>query len=198
MFRILEHVLARRAARPPDPARLTTETAAKRDGDPRLRLAAVTEPDLHPALEPLAFLVGHWSGASEGLWVPGEPIVFRDEIEFGHVGKPYLIYLQRTWLEDGTPSHGEAGYLSAAGDGELTLTVAEPSGIVEVHAGTVAGTTLELRLVALGRGPSAKPVTGVERRLSVDGDVLEYSVRIAMNGEEPADHIRGTLRLTQR
>jgi hypothetical protein len=147
---------------------------------------------LHPQLAPLEFLLGTWEGTSLGRWVP-DPVVFRDRVEFGHVGKPYLTYRQQTWLESGLASHGESGYLAIEDDGAVTWTIAEPSAVVEVHAGAVAGTTLEVGCVAIGRGPGAINVTTVERRLEVEGDELRYGIRIAMNDEEPADHITGVL-----
>jgi hypothetical protein len=97
-------------------------------------------PALHPNLAPLEFLIGRWEGRAEGLWSPEGPIVFREKMEFGHVGKPFLSYRQQTWLEEGgLASHGESGYLAIDEDGKLTWTIAEPSGVVEVHAGRVEG-----------------------------------------------------------
>lgn len=151
------------------------------------------EPVLHPNLAPVAFLLGTWEGSSEGRWLADGGITFRERTEFGHVGKPFLTYRQQTWLADGVASHAESGYLGVADDGVLTWTIAEPSGVTEVHAGSVDGTRLELSCVSIGRGPDASNVTTVERQLSVDGDELRYRIRIAMNDEAPADHIEGLL-----
>lgn len=148
---------------------------------------------VHPALAPLAFLIGSWAGTAEGVWVEGEPIQFRDEIEFAHVGKPYLSFRQQSWHADGAPSHGESGYLAISASGTVTLTVAQPSGIVEVHAGTIEDGVLRMACVAIGLGPEAKRVTGAERTLHLDGEELHYRLRIAMNGEPLADHILGRL-----
>ena len=113
---------------------------------------------------------------------------------FDHVGKPNLGYRQQTWRLDGVASHGEAGYLIAAGPGRVNWTVAEPSGIVEALTGSVDGQRLELEAAAIALAPGAKRVTAVERSLWVEGDVLRYELRIAMNDEPLADHISGELR----
>jgi hypothetical protein len=148
--------------------------------------------ELHEQLVPVSFLLGRWTGASVGLWIPGQALEFIDEIEFGHVGKPYLSYSQQTW-RDGAASHGERGYLISAGDGTVGWTLAQPSGIVEVLSGSVSGTRIELRTGAITIAAGAKPVTDVERIYEVDGDELTYRLRIAMNDEPLVDHIVGTL-----
>jgi hypothetical protein len=160
----------------------------------RLAFDTVPEdPPLHPSLSPIAFLLGRWKGEALGLWSPESPISFRDEVVFGHVGKHYLTFRQQAWRRDGLASHGESGYLTIEGDGTITWTIAEPTGIVEVHSGTVDGSRLEVRCAAIGRGPDATNVTAVERSVSVDGDELTYRIRIGMNGEPPAEHIEGRL-----
>lgn len=154
---------------------------------------------LHPDLEPLAFLLGRWQGEARSLWADPE-IVFAEEVVFDHFGKPSIAYSQRTWrLEDGAPSHAESGYLSAPRDGSLTLTIAQPTGVVEVSTGSLSGSRIELSSVALALAPDAKPVTAVSRAISVDEDgVLRYLLRIALNQEELADHIAGELRRVER
>ena len=151
---------------------------------------------LHPMAEQLAFLLGRWEGASLGLWAPGEPLEFRDVIEFGHVGKPFLAYEQHTWRADGTPSHGERGYLIATGAGTVEWALAQPSGILEALTGTVESGRVTLRTGAVARTAGAKHVTDVARDYAVDGDELRYELQIAMNGEPLAAHISGTLHRT--
>jgi hypothetical protein len=152
------------------------------------------EPELHPLLEQVAFLLGRWEGSALGLWAPGERLEFRDVVEFRHVGKPYLTYDQQTWRSDGAASHGERGYLISAGAGAVSWTLAQPSGVVEVLAGEVVGRRVELRTGTITLAPDAKPVTDVHRIYSVDGEELTYEVQIGMNGEDLAPHIAGTLR----
>lgn len=162
--------------------------------DDHLAFVSVPEdPPLHPSLEPIAFLLGRWQGEALGLWSPDRPISFRDEVEFGHVGKHFLTFRQQAWRRDGLASHGESGYVIVEEDGMITWTIAEPTGLVEVHSGTVDGNRLEVRCAAIGRGPDAINVTAVERSVAVEGDQLTYRIRIGMNDEPPAEHIEGRL-----
>jgi hypothetical protein len=151
-------------------------------------------PDLHPDCEPLAFLLGRWEGEGKGLWSE-PPFEYREEVVFEHIGKPFLRYTQRTWSTDGARAlHSETGYLRPAGPSAVELVVAQPTGIVEVHAGLLDSQTLELEPIGVHLTPTAKPVTGVSRRIWVDaGGALRYLVRMGMNGEPPADHLTATL-----
>lgn len=98
----------------------------------------------------------------------------------------------------GEPLHAEAGYLRALGGGEAELVVAQPSGIVEVHTGTVASTSdglvLELNSVRVETTPAAKPVTAVRRRLAVTGPKMVSELWMAAMGEtDLVHHLRSEL-----
>jgi len=150
-------------------------------------------PELPSTLGPVAFLLGHWRGEAHSLW-PDEELHFVDDTVFDFVGKPWIAYRQQTWLVDVRPSHAESGYLSVKEDGAATLTIAQPSGIVEVSTGTADAGRIELSSIHLGRAPDAKPVTAIARSLHLeDGDVLRYLLRVSLNGEPLADHISGEL-----
>ena len=94
--------------------------------------------DLHPDCEQLGFLLGVWRGAGEGSYPTIESFGYTEEVTFSHVGKPFLGYTQKTkHAVSGAPLHAEAGYLRAVGAGRVEFVVVQPSGIVELHSGTV-------------------------------------------------------------
>ena len=150
---------------------------------------------VHARLGRLAELVGTWEGDGQGLWTAAEPFRYHELATISSDGRPFLAYRQRsTALADGAPRHGEAGWFRpGAEDGRAELVLAQPTGIVEVHRGRWEGDTLVLRATLVGRAETALSVTGVERRLHVEGDRLTYLLRIAMNDEELADHLAAEL-----
>lgn len=152
-------------------------------------------PPLHPDVEVLAFLLGEWRGEGRGAYPTIEGFGYREEVVFGHVGKPFVSYTQRTWaVDDGRPLHTEAGYLRPQADGRLELVVARPSGLVEVDEGVVHGAHVELTSTLIGRTPSAKEVTDVRRTVDVEGDIMRYQLEMAAVGEPRQFHLEAELR----
>lgn len=157
----------------------------------------VTPAPLHPDVEVLAFLLGEWRGEGRGAYPTIEEFGYRDEVTFGHLGKPFVSYTQRTWtLPDGLPSHTEVGYLRPQPGGRVELVVAQPGGRVEVDAGVVSGRHVELTSTLVHGTPSAKEVTEVRRVVDVDGDVMRYEVEMAAVGQPRQFHLEAELHRT--
>ena len=157
------------------------------------------EPALHPDVAALACLLGTWSGEGAGHYPTIEPFTYREEISFGHAGKPFLAYRQATVrLDTGLPAHAEAGYLRGIGDGRVELVIAHPTGIAELAEGSIVVTPdgLELRLTSTSvTGTStAKDVRSVERSLTVAGDVLRYDLAMGAVGQPHQHHLTAELR----
>ena len=158
------------------------------------RRSLATLPELHEELRPLSFLLGSWSGTGEGVWPPGEPFDYGEDLTFEYVGDAFLVYAQRSWsLDDGSPIHFESGFLRPAGAGVVELVLAHPIGITEVAVGTLDDGVIELASVAVGLTPTASPVTELRRRIEVRGDALSYELHMATEGVELLSHVRSRL-----
>jgi hypothetical protein len=154
--------------------------------------------ELHPGIAVLAPLLGTWTGRGTGEYPTIAPFGYLEEVTFGHVGKPFLAYSQRTRAtDDGRPLHAETGYLRVPSPGRIELILAHPTGITEILEGTLAtsGPAIELELSAtvIGRSASAKEVTALGRSFRIDGDELTYTVRMGAVGQPLQHHLAATL-----
>ncbi len=155
-------------------------------------------PDLHPNLHALAPLLGTWRGHGSGEYPTIEPFDYLEEVTFSHVGKPFLIYGQKTKsVADGLPLHAETGYLRVPRHNEVELVLAHPSGITEIEVGRYvtddATVELELTTTQVGLTPTAKDVTSLARRFRLDGDELAYSVQMSAVGQALQHHLSAVL-----
>jgi hypothetical protein len=143
----------------------------------------------------LSFLLGTWRGDGHGDYPTIEPFAYVEEIAFVHVGKPWLLYTQRTrHATEDRPLHAETGYWRPVGDGSVEVVMTYPTGHVEIAAGTVRGTTVEVVTGTLAATPTAKRIDQLERRITVDGDELHYVLAMAAVGQPMTPHLEATLR----
>jgi hypothetical protein len=154
-------------------------------------------PELHPALEPLAWLLGTWSGQGHGEYPTIEPFDYRETVTFTHAGKPMFAYIQRTQdAADGRPLHSESGFWRVVGDGRIELVLAHAFGVVEVAEGTFDERSIQVRSTAMAGTSTAKETTELERDFVLDGDVLTYDLRMAAVGVPLTHHLHAELRKT--
>lgn len=154
-------------------------------------------PPLHAEVQHLAWLVGQWAGEGSGRYPTIDSFDYSEQVEFSHVGKPFLSYVQRTkHAETGLPLHAESGYLRPVGTDRAELVVAQPSGIIEVQEGSIDGKTISFRSVSVVTTETAKDVAEVHRTITVDGDTLRYTVDMAAVGLELQHHLAATLQRT--
>ncbi|MET7338051.1 FABP family protein [Nonomuraea sp. NPDC005650] len=157
------------------------------------------EPEVHPALEPIAFLLGRWEGAGVGGYPSIESFNFGQEIEFGHNGKPFLSYVSRTWLldQDGNrvrPLATESGFWRPQPDRQVEVVLSHPTGIVEIYIGEVVFHKIELRTDVVARTASAKEYTAGHRLYGLVNGNLMWAYEMAAMGHPLTDHMSAELK----
>lgn len=166
-------------------------------------MSTPSEPPLDPALAPVAALLGTWTGAGAGEYPTIAPFRYAETVTFGHVGKPFLAYGQRTRALDangevGLPLHAESGFWRFPPGGRAEVVLAHPSGITEMLEGTVTASggvlTIDLVSTVVATTSTAKSVTGVERTFRLEGDELHYTLRMAAVGVPMTHHLEAVLR----
>lgn len=160
----------------------------------------MTEPQLppHPGIAPLAGLLGTWRGAGQGDYPTIASFGYLEEITFGHLGRPFLTYRQRTrHADDGRPLHVETGYLRCPGADRVELVLAHATGITEICEGELTRTGdeihMELAATSIGTSTTAKSVTALSRSIHLRGDVIDYTLRMGAVGLPLQDHLTASL-----
>ncbi|MDH3193147.1 MAG: FABP family protein [Acidimicrobiia bacterium] len=143
----------------------------------------------------LAPLIGTWRGQGHGDYPTIEAFDYFEEVTFSTIpGKPFLVYIQKTkHAETGAPLHAEAGYVRSAGPGRIEMTIAQPTGIVEIHTGTVADGVYSFASETVATTPTAVDVTACIRTLTVAGNELSYVFSMEAVGEPMTKHLVATL-----
>lgn len=154
----------------------------------------MTIPELHPDISHLGALLGSWEGDGSGHYPTIDDFVYREHVTFGHVGKPFLAYQQRTWHpERGQPMHAETGYLRPAPMAGVELVLAHPTGIVEVEEGTFDAGIMRIETITIAATSSARSVRHLRREFRLDGDRLDYDVWMAYGEVEESHHLTASL-----
>lgn len=125
---------------------------------------------------------------------------FEQEVSFTTDGRPFLSYRSQTWLidDDGNrvrPASTETGFWRpGAGERDVEVVLANPTGIAEVYDGEVVFRKVELRTIGIGRTPTAKEVLGLHRLYGLveDGD-LAYAVDMKAVGQDLQPHFSAKL-----
>jgi len=156
------------------------------------------EPELHPDVAVLAPLLGTWEGSGTGEYPTIDDFAYLESITFSHVGKPFLAYTQRTrHPETSAPMHAETGYLRVPRPGSIEIVMAQPTGLAEIYEGAVVGgdvpLVIDARSTSINATSTAKEVTITERTISVTGDDLHYTFRMAAVGQPLQHHLSATL-----
>jgi hypothetical protein len=149
---------------------------------------------LHPALDTVRFLIGTWRGSGSGRYPTIEPFDYDEEISFvPGPGKPFLAYVQRTWRTGSRePLHSECGFLRALGSDGVELVIAQPTGIVEVHVGSVRDGTVTLQGSAFTT-PAARSVSATTREIEVTAGTLRYELAMEAVGQPLQHHLAAVL-----
>lgn len=150
---------------------------------------------IHPAVEPLSYLLGTWRGQGQGGFPTISSFNYTEELHFSHPGnKPVIIYTQKTWkTSSGEPMHAESGYWRPKPDGSIEVVIAQSTGLVEVLKGTsnAEDKVVKLRSELVGNASKVKEITRTFKL--VDGE-LTYEVEMATGAVSLQPHLKASLK----
>jgi hypothetical protein len=149
-------------------------------------------------------MLGSWRGRGEGSYPTIEDFSYLEEIAFGHVGKPFLAYSQKTrHAETNEPLHAESGYWRFPSPGLVEVVIAQPTGLLEALTGSVtvhaghdnAGPKADFQLACpdVGATATAVDVERTVRRFRFDGQSVSYDMAMAAVGQPLTHHLAATL-----
>ncbi|ONM39329.1 THAP domain-containing protein 4 [Zea mays] len=156
----------------------------------------------HPAVAPLAFLLGKWRGEGEGSFPTISSFRYGEELLFSHhpskaCGPLYLrliSYTQKTWkTASGEPMHAESGYWRPRPDGSVDVVIAQSTGLAEVQKGSFDAEkkTVTLQSELVGNASKVKQIT---RTFQVADGELSYVVQMATITTSLQPHLKALLR----
>ena len=151
---------------------------------------------LHPALDHLAGLIGTWRGQGHGEYPTITSFDYTDEWQFMDIGKPFLLFVERTWNAADAPMHTETGYLRAPSPDVIEIVAAIPTGQAECGSGTCATGGGGVRIVtdaAVTCTPKAKRVDRIVRTFDLSGTSLAYQMDMAAVGQGITLHLTSHL-----
>ncbi|PSK99626.1 uncharacterized protein DUF1794 [Murinocardiopsis flavida] len=176
------------------------------------------QPELHPDLEKLSFLIGRW----EGVGVAGYPEVpefqFGQEVEFTPDVGPCLSYRSRVWrlTEDGALGEyvaSESGYWRMRPEGgadsgspevpavHIEALFVHPEGYNEVYLGNVFANRVELTTDAVLHTETGLEATAGHRLYGLFGDnreTLGYAWDLAANGHKLQSFMSAQLKRVEK
>ncbi len=157
--------------------------------------------DLHPALAPLAWLVGRWEGVGLVGYATITDARFGQELEISHDGRPFLQHRSRSWILDDAgrkvrASAGEQGYWRVEPDGEIELLLAHHTGILEMYVGTrdAARPYVHLHTDAVLCSPHAKDYNAATRLYGYVESDLMWTMDMAAVGQPMTNHLSARLK----
>ncbi len=144
-------------------------------------------------------MLGTWEGSGRGEYPTIDDFAYLESITFSHVGKPFVAYTQRTrHPEISAPMHSRDRLLRVPRPGSIEIVMAQPTGPRRDLQGARGGwrrpLVIDARSTSINATPSAKEVTITERTISVTGDDLHYTFRMAAVGQPLQHHLSATLR----
>lgn len=157
------------------------------------------DPNLHPSLAPLAWLVGRWQGAGVVGYPTMESRNFGQEIVCSHDGRPFLEWRSHTWELDAdgnqvAPRATELGFWRCPSDGEAELLLTHNTGILELYYGRTEPAKVQLQTDGVMRSAHAKDYSAGSRLYGfVNGNLL-YAVDMAAQGHPLQSHFSAELK----